>query len=192
MMPDMDGWAVLLALKGDPLLASIPVVMLTIVDDRNLGYTLGASEYLTKPVNRKSLLAVLKKHCPDVRARSVLVVEDDGTTRDLLGRTLESDGWRVDEAANGLLALEQVRKNRPDVIVLDLMMPEMDGFEFLRELRHQEEYRNLPVVVVTAKTITAEERERLNGQVTQVLQKGTYSRDQLLREVGNTLTRHLG
>ncbi len=190
MMPGMDGWAVLLALKADHHLADIPVIMLTMVDDRNLGYTLGASEYLTKPVDRQRLLAVLKKLCP-AGGKSVLVVEDDAETRDLLRRTLETDGWQVAEAENGRAGLARVQERCPGAIVLDLMMPEMDGFEFVRELRSRPEWQTIPILVVTAKTITAEDRARLNGQVSKVLQKGAYTREELLREVSATLTRQL-
>jgi signal transduction histidine kinase/DNA-binding response OmpR family regulator len=190
MMPEMDGWAVLLALKADPQLAEIPVIMLTIVDDRNLGYTLGASEYLTKPVDRQRLLAALKKLCPG-EAHSVLIVEDDAETRELLRRTLETEGWQVAEAENGRTGLKRVEEHRPGVIILDLMMPEMDGFEFVRELRIRPEWRTIPILVVTAKNITEEDRERLNGHVSKVLQKGAYTREELLREVSLTLTRQL-
>jgi signal transduction histidine kinase/CheY-like chemotaxis protein len=190
MMPEMDGWSVLLALKADHQLADIPVIMLTIVDDRNLGYTLGAVEYLTKPVDRQRLLSALKKYCP-ASGRHVLIVEDEAATRDLLRRTLESDGWQVDEADNGVTGLEQVRKRCPDLILLDLMMPEMDGFEFVRQLRQNEEWRSIPVLVVTAKSITGEDRAQLNGHVSQVLQKGAYTREDLLREVSRTLSRQM-
>jgi CheY-like chemotaxis protein len=190
MMPEMDGWSVLLALKADANLTDIPVIMLTIVDDRNLGYTLGAVEYLTKPVDRRRLLNVLKKYCPGA-GRSVLVVEDEPATRDVLRRILEGDGWQVAEAENGRVGLEQIGRRCPDLILLDLMMPVMDGFEFVRQIRQKEEWRGVPVLVVTAKTITSEDRALLNGHVSQVLQKGAYSREDLLREVSSTLARQL-
>ncbi len=189
MMPEMDGWAVLLALKADQHTADIPVIMLTMVDDSNLGYTLGATEYLTKPVDRQRLLDVLKKHCAD--GKSVLVVEDDSLTRGLLRRILEADGWHVDEAENGRAGLARVEAHRPGVILLDLMMPEMDGFEFVTLLRRKPDWRDIPIVVVTAKSITSEDRERLNGQVSRVLQKGAYTREELLREVSASLARQL-
>ncbi len=180
MMPGMDGWAVLSALKADPDLADIPVVMLTIVDDRNLGYALGASDYLTKPIDRERLTAVLKQHRRD---RPVLVVDDDVSVRQLLRRMLEPEGYVVVEADNGRAALERLRDVSPSVVLLDLMMPEMDGFEFVTEFRRHEAWRAIPIVVITAKDLSGADRERLNGYVQKILQKGAHSREQLLAEV---------
>jgi two-component system, NtrC family, sensor kinase len=179
MMPGMDGWAMLAALKADAELAPIPVIMLTIVDDRNLGYALGAADYLTKPIDRDRLLAVLARHRRD---RPVLVVEDEADTRELLRRLLEREGFAVVEAETGRVALDRVRAQPPGLILLDLMMPEMDGFEFLAELR-QTGGRGIPVVVVTAKDLTPADHERLNGQVQRILQKGAYTREDLLAEL---------
>ena len=161
-MPGMDGWAVLSALKADPDVADIPVVMLTIVDDRNLGYALGASDYLTKPIDRERLATVLKQHRRD---RPVLVVDDDADVRQLLRRMLEPEGYTVVEAENGRAALERLRDVSPSVVLLDLMMPEMDGFEFVAEFRRHEAWRAIPIVVITAKDLSADDRERLNGYV---------------------------
>jgi hypothetical protein len=180
MMPGMDGWAVLSALKADPDVAGIPVIMLTIVDDKNLGYALGASDYLTKPIDRERLVTVLKQHRRD---RPVLVVDDDAEVRQLLRRMLESEGFAVVEAENGRVALERLRGESPSLILLDLMMPEMDGFEFVAELRRHEGWRAIPVVVITARDLSRDDRERLNGHVEKILQKGTYDRDHLLAEV---------
>jgi len=179
-MPGLDGWAVLSALKADPELADIPVIMLTIVDDRNLGYALGASDYLTKPIDRERLVAVLRQHRRD---RPVLVVDDDDGLRQLLRRMLEPEGYAVVEAENGRAALERLREISPSVILLDLMMPEMDGFEFVDEFRRHEAWRRIPIVVVTARDLSHADRERLNGQVQKILQKGVHGREQLLAEV---------
>ncbi|NJN96646.1 MAG: response regulator, partial [Anaerolineales bacterium] len=183
MMPGMDGWAVLTALKADPELAAIPVVMLTMVDDKNFGYALGAAEYLTKPIDRGRLSAILGKYRCEAPHCSVLVIEDDLTTREMMRRMLEKEGWTVAEAENGRVGLAQVAASQPELILLDLMMPDMDGFEFLTELRQNAAWRTIPVVVITAMDLTPEERQRLNGSVTQILQKGAYSRDDLLEEV---------
>ena len=180
MMPGMDGWAVLSALKAEPDVADIPVIMLTIVDDKNLGYALGASDYLTKPIDRERLVTVLKQHRRD---RPVLVVDDDVEVRQLFRRMLEPEGYSVLEAQNGRVALERLRDVTPSVILLDLMMPEMDGFEFVAEFRGHEAWRAIPIVVVTAKDLSHEDRERLNGHVEKILQKGTHGRDRLLAEV---------
>jgi CheY-like chemotaxis protein len=186
MMPGMDGWAVLSTLKADPGVADIPVVMLTIVDDKNLGYALGAAEYLTKPIDRERLVTVLRKYRRDL---PVLVVDDDAGVRQLLRRMLEPDGYTVVEADNGRVALEELRRLTPSVVLLDLMMPEMDGFEFVAEFRAHESWRAIPVVVITAKDLTGEDRERLNGYVQKILQKGAHTREQLLAEVRDLVAR---
>ncbi len=180
MMPAMDGWAVLSALKSDPDLSDIPVIMLTVLDARNLGYALGATDYLTKPIDRDRLTAVLKKYRRDL---PVLIVDDDADLRRLVRQLLERDGYKVAEAENGREALAVLPEIAPGLILLDLMMPEMDGFEFVIELRRHEESRQIPVIVITARDLSAEDRQRLNGYVEKVLQKGTYSRDALLAEV---------
>jgi hypothetical protein len=180
MMPGMDGWAVLSALKADAAVADIPVIMLTIVDDKNLGYALGAADYLTKPIDRERLVTVLERHRRDL---PVLVVDDDAGLRQLLRRMLEPEGYAVVEAENGRVALERLHDVSPSVILLDLMMPEMDGFEFVAEFRRHQAWRAIPIVVVTAKDLSQEDRERLNGHVQKILQKGTHGRDQLLAEV---------
>jgi len=180
MMPGLDGWAVLSALKADPDLADIPVVMLTIVDDRNLGYALGAADYLTKPLDRERLVAVLNRYQRDL---PVLVVDDDEGLRELIRRILEREGYRVVEAENGRAALARIREAPPGVILLDLMMPEMDGFEFVAEFRTQEAWRGIPIIVITAKDLTPEDHQRLTGYVERILQKGVESREALLHEV---------
>ena len=154
--------------------------MLTIVDDRNLGYALGAAEYLTKPIDRERLLAVLARYRRD---RPVLIVEDDAPLRELLRRMLEREGYAVVEAEHGRAALDRLREGAPGVILLDLMMPVMDGFEFLAELRREDAWRGIPVIVLTARDLSAEERELLNGSVARILQKGAYGQEALLAEV---------
>jgi CheY-like chemotaxis protein len=187
MMPDIDGWTVLAAIKGDPALADIPVILMTIVDEKNRGYALGAADYMVKPVDRERLVAVLR----DVAGgggRSVLVVDDDDVLRQGIRQALERDGWRVSEAQNGRVGLGRLAEAPPDVIVLDLMMPEMDGFELCDELRKSPAWRRIPVIVITAKDLTQEERRRLSGGVERILQKDAPSRDEMLREVSATLS----
>jgi signal transduction histidine kinase/CheY-like chemotaxis protein len=180
LMPGMDGWSVLAALKADAALADIPVVMLTMLDDRNLGYALGAADYLTKPIDRERLVAVLGRYRPDL---PVLVVDDDADFRSLVRRMLERDGYTVVEADNGRAALARLRDATPGVVLLDLMMPEMDGFDFVAAVRTDAAWRSLPIVVITAKDLSPEDHERLNGYVARVLQKGALSREALLAEV---------
>ncbi|HMA43575.1 MAG TPA: response regulator [Gemmatimonadales bacterium] len=175
MMPGMDGWTVLAALKSDPALAPIPVVMLSVADEQRLGFALGAAEYLTKPIERERLAAVLRRYSarprPAGTAHHVLVVEDDGDVRRVLRRTLETEGWAVAEAEHGRVALERMAQRVPDLVLLDLMMPEMNGFEFLEALRERAAWREVPVVVITAKELSDEERRRLNGDVERVVTK---------------------
>jgi signal transduction histidine kinase/DNA-binding response OmpR family regulator len=187
LMPGMDGWTVLRSLKGDPLTSSIPVVMVSMLDDRDIGHALGAADYLTKPFDREKLVLSLRRFRQGSSPRPVLVVEDDPATREVVRRALERDGWIVSEAENGRSALESLARTVPDLIVLDLMMPEMDGFEFVAELRRTESGRRIPVVVVTAREITAEDRTRLNGQVRRIFSKGSFSREELTAEIRGAL-----
>jgi signal transduction histidine kinase/CheY-like chemotaxis protein len=182
IMPGMDGWMLLSRLKADRDLQAIPVIMLTILDNRNLGFSLGASDFLTKPIQRDLLVATVHRLCLKPTA-PVLVVDDDKLTRDLVRRSLESEGLQVVEANNGRVALEQMGSEKPGLILLDLLMPEMDGFEFLAELRRREGWRSIPVVVVTAKNIDAADRRRLNGYVETILEKGAFTREELLQEL---------
>jgi signal transduction histidine kinase/DNA-binding response OmpR family regulator len=191
MMPDMDGWAVLGVLKADPELADIPVVMLTIVDNKNLGYALGAADYLTKPIQRDRLLAVLAKYCPPSQPATVLVVEDDSATREVIRHLLQKTGVQVAEAENGRVALERLAESQPGLILLDLMMPEMDGFQFVDHVRQHEAWRAIPIVVVTAKDLTAEDRLRLNGYVTDIISKDTRDQEELLAEVSKMVKTRL-
>ncbi|HEY7759452.1 MAG TPA: response regulator [Burkholderiales bacterium] len=189
MMPGMDGWAVLSALADDPELSHIPVIMLTIVDDKRTGYALGASEYLTKPIDRARLLAVLARYRKDM---PILVVDDDAGVRQALRRTLEAEGYAVAEAENGRIALELLDARLPGVILLDLMMPELDGFGVVSALREREAWRGIPVVIITAKQLTAEERVWLSDSVVRILEKGTMGREALLSDVRRLVAAAIG
>ncbi len=183
MMPSMDGWSVLTALKSDPALANIPVIMLTIVDDKQMGFALGAADYFTKPIDFQRLHHVLEKYRKPTASQTVLVIEDDVSMRDMLRRTLEKDGWQVAEAQNGRVGLEKLDGQVPALILLDLMMPEMDGFEFMDALRRREAGKHLPVIVITAKDLTEEDHRRLNGGVERIIQKGATSQNEVLKLV---------
>ncbi len=191
IMPDLDGWTVLAAVKGDPTLADIPVILMTIIDEKNRGYSLGAADYMVKPVDRERLGVILRR-IVGTGGRRVLVVDDDDIIRRGVMQALEKEGWKVGEAENGRVGLERLAEALPDVIILDLMMPEMDGFEFLDELRKRAEWRYIPVVVVTSKDLTEEDHQRLNGEVERVLQKDAPTRDDMLREVSATLAACIG
>jgi CheY-like chemotaxis protein len=183
MMPGMDGWAVLTKLKDDPLVADIPVIMLTIVDDKHFGHALGATEYLTKPVDRERLSALVHKLTKPALPGKVLIVDDDPEVREVLTRTLERQDWVVSTAEDGRAGLDALAALTPDLILLDLMMPRMDGFEFVSELRKHEDWRAIPIIVITAKTLTKEDRLLLQGHVQKVLQKGDFTLDALLAEL---------
>ena len=191
LMPGMDGWAVLAALKAEPELADIPVIMITIVDDKNMGFSLGVSEYMTKPIDRDRLRSILKKYRIDQRRQSVLIVDDDANLRELIRRDIEKEGEVVIEAENGREALQRMVETCPDLILLDLIMPEMDGFEFIEELNKNKEWRTIPIVVVTAKDLTDEDRQRLNSYVERILLKEDYNCDELLSRIHALVTMHV-
>jgi CheY-like chemotaxis protein len=181
MMPGMDGWAVLAALRADPATEGIPVIMATILDEQHMGMALGAADYLTKPVDRTRLLAAVERIVGTTADAGILVVDDDEGTRRLLRQTLEKGGWRVREATNGRDGLEQLERERPSLVLLDLMMPELDGFGFLEGVRTNGA-AGPPVIVITAKELTEADRARLNGGVEAIVQK-SGGPDELVRAI---------
>ena len=183
MMPDMDGWSVLSQLKADETTADIPVIMLTMLDDRERGFSLGATDFVSKPIDRELLLRVIQRHQNPKTDASALIVEDHAPTREMLQKMLEKEGWAVDTAANGRIALEHTQARQPAIILLDLMMPEMDGFQFAVAFRKQAGVQHIPIIVITAKDLTEEDNRRLNGYVEMIVNKEAYSRDTLLNEV---------
>jgi PAS domain S-box-containing protein len=186
LIPGMDGWAALSALKNDADLADIPVILLTLVDNKTMGYALGASEYLVKPIDRNRLIAILNRY-RRTDSDVILVVDDDPASRSLLRQVLEKEGWQVIEAENGRLALAALQQHQPTLMLLDLMMPELDGFDVLAQLQSQPQWRSLPIVIITAKDMTTAEQDYLNQYVERILQKGVYSREQLVGEIHNLL-----
>jgi CheY-like chemotaxis protein len=183
MMPPPDGWGVLAAIKADPEIADIAVIMVTIIDDATRGYALGATDYLTKPVSKARLTQLVGRYARTGSSPLVLVVEDEDSARQLMRESLESAGCRVEEAGDGAQALRALEQGLPDLVLLDLVMPEMDGFEFLEALRANDSWRDLPVVVVTAKDLDPADHQRLNGEVASVLQKNALSGRNLLEEL---------
>ena len=172
LMPRMDGWGTLKELKADAELRDIPVIMVTILNERGMAIPLGAADYMTKPVDRQRLTAILRDHCPGGSSTSVLVVEDDLPTREAFCRSLASMGYTAHAAVNGRSGLDWLTNHpAPSLILLDLMMPEMDGFEFLRELRQRPAFADVPVIVVTAKELTAEDARILSGQTERIIAK---------------------
>ena len=187
MMPGTSGWDVLERLKNDPELASIPVIMATIIEDKGLAYSLGAADYLCKPINRAGMLAVVERHMANAKSKSILVVDDDLDARTLISQQLRGSHWVVAEAANGFEALTRLEESEPGLILLDLMMPEMDGFAFLEELGKRKHLEPVPVVIISAKQLTAEERTLLETRVARVFDKGNYRNEDLTSEVARLL-----
>jgi CheY-like chemotaxis protein len=189
VMPGIDGWSVLQSLKADPELAHIPVLMVTIVDDKHKGFSLGVADYMTKPVDRKRLLRMLERYRL-IGGGAVLIVEDDAPTRQLMRRVFVSEGWHVREAGNGRVGLDMLREKLPELIVLDLIMPELDGFEFVTALKNIPGAAQVPVVVITGADLSAADRRRLNGGVEQIIQKPADGAASFLEEIRQFIEAH--
>ncbi len=188
MMPDMDGWSVLPALKADVELCDIPIILLTVVDDRNRGFTLGASDYTTKPLDRHGLSRNLKEYTCANPPCPVLLIENDPATREITHAILENEGWRVSEAKDGCAALKCMEQERPSLVLMDQIVAEMDGFEFIAQVRKHEEWRSIPILALTAHDLSSEEQLRLNGFVVKSFPKdGGDSREALLHQVRDLL-----
>jgi CheY-like chemotaxis protein len=193
MMPRLDGWGALKALKADAELRDIPVIMVTVLNERGMAIPLGAAEFVTKPVDRQRLTAILRDHCPNPVNLSILVVEDDQPTREALCRMLASMGYRAHAAFNGRNGLDWLANHpTPSLILLDLMMPEMDGFEFLRELRKQPAYMDVPIIVVTAKELTEDDIRILSGQTQKIITKDQTYLTELATAVRGRLAHNFG
>ncbi|MBW2267499.1 MAG: response regulator, partial [Deltaproteobacteria bacterium] len=182
VMPGIDGWAVLRELKADPETRGIPVIMVTMTDDSDMGYALGATEFLTKPIDRRQLVDLIAPYRSEA-GRTALLVDDEPDVRDVIRRSLEPVGWAVIEAENGQIALDRMAEQLPTVILLDLMMPVMDGFEFLAEIRTHDAWRSIPVVVVTAKQLDDGERAQLAEGAAALIQKRGSSGPELFEQI---------
>ena len=190
LMPHMDGWGALRELKADAGLRDIPVIMVTVLNERGMAIPLGAADFVTKPVDRARLTAILREHCASPSNASILVVEDDLPTREALCHSLTSMGYEAHATVNGRDGLNWLANNPvPNLILLDLMMPEMDGFEFLRELRARPAFANVPVIVVTAKDLTREDARILSGQTDGVVTKDQMYLTELAAVVRGRLAR---
>ncbi|MCB8966554.1 MAG: response regulator [Ardenticatenaceae bacterium] len=188
MMPQKDGWQVLHDLKNDPLTKNIPVVMLTIVDKKALGFQLGAADYLLKPLDSNALLATLARLLPQrERPSRLLVIDDDAHVRDMVTQLMEGQPFDVVTAVHGIDGLEAIRRQQPDVILLDLMMPYLDGFGVLEQLRRDPVFHHIPVIVLTAKTLTPNETTLLQNNAVQVMQKQGLAANDLLEELQKIL-----
>jgi CheY-like chemotaxis protein/two-component sensor histidine kinase len=189
MMPDLDGWSVLAALRQDSELAEIPVIMVTIVDEHRRGIALGAAGYLTKPIDRERLHQLVGRFRAPTPPTRVLLVEDDPVQRERMLGWLEGPQWTVRQAANGRAALERLKEGKPDVILLDLMMPEMDGFAVVAALQKEAGWRDIPVIVITSLDLSAKDRERLNSGVQSVLVKDNFQPTDLVERIRRLVLR---
>ncbi len=188
MMPGKDGWQVIQELKADPETRDIPVIMCTIVGEKGRGLSLGAADYLVKPILEQDLLAALDRLDREEGRHRILVVDDQSDDRNLLRRMIESyEGYEVIEAGSGQEAILLVRQRRPHIVVLDLMMPEMDGFAVLEALKADESTRSIPIIVVTAKELTERDRQVLNNRIEALIQKGVLRSEELLEDVATAL-----
>jgi CheY-like chemotaxis protein len=183
MLPGMDGWEALGRLKGDPATRDIPLIVVSIIDNKELGFRLGADDYLVKPIAKEALLRALRRF----EGQRVLVADDDPAVVEMVRQLLGEEGWQVGAAADGRQALDQIARQRPDLLLLDLIMPGVDGFEVLRRLREQPETAGLPVVVITAKDLSAQEREELRRCTARVIEKEGMDRERLLKELRESL-----
>jgi CheY-like chemotaxis protein len=184
-MPDMDGWEVLGRLKADPALRDIPVVLITMLEGREKGFALGAADFLSKPLTRDDLLSALRRlQDAGAEGRDLLLVEDDLPIQEALARILEGEGWRVRTAPDGLEALNQLRHRIPRIVILDLMMPCLDGFQVVAAMQDNGDWREVPIIVLTAKELTDEDLRRLKGpHVFKVFRKGASTRVELVEAV---------
>ncbi len=183
VMPGLDGWEVLSRLKADPQTEAIPVIMVSVMADRSESLALGVEDCLVKPVDLGRLSRVVKRVTARSSERRILVVDDDEPSREALHRILVEEGWEPVGAASGREALEELARNRPAAIILDLVMPGMDGFEFLLELAHHPEWSEIPVLVLTAARPSSRESEFLQRRVESVIEKGESSAQQVIRRL---------
>src|SRR5690606_4245035 len=188
----MDGWEVLRHLKASPATSGIPVIMVSVMADQEHALALEVEDYLVKPIDVDHLVRVVERVTQTAPQRNLLLVDDDVESLATMGRLLEAEGWTILTAENGAEALEMLSKTRPAAIVLDLMMPEMDGFEFLQHLGEDAQLRSIPVVVMSGKDPTEAERDFLRRRVDAVLKKGRHSADDLLATVKERLRRRAG
>jgi signal transduction histidine kinase/DNA-binding response OmpR family regulator len=185
-LPRLDGWDVLARLKADPATASLPVVIVSMIDERGRGFALGAAEYLVKPVDRERFLSALERYVPARTDRpTVVVIDDDPIDLDLVEAILAPAGYSVLRAAGGEEGVALVAREQPAVVLLDLLMPGVDGFAVIERLRADPETAEVPIVVLTAKEMTGDDRVRLAGQIDYLAQKGAFGGKQLVALVGH-------
>jgi len=175
LLPGIDGWDVLAQLKADPGTAAIPVIVVSMLDERGRGFALGAAEYLVKPVGKEQLLAALYRAAAMPEQKHMVVtIDDDPLAIELVRASLEPEGWTVLGAATGQEGLALIRERKPSAVLLDLLMPGMDGFEVVEALRADPGTKSVPVVILTSKSMTLQDKERLQGRITYVARKTEF------------------
>jgi signal transduction histidine kinase/CheY-like chemotaxis protein len=189
MMPKKDGWQVLRELKKTPETQDIPVIILSIVDNKRLGFSLGAAEYIVKPVEKEVLLRKLRNLEKTTTIKKVLVVDNEPDTVKLLGNVLKEAGYKVTIAYNSRDAITSIEDFEPDLIVLNLTMPEVSGFDVIEYLKTEERAKDIPLIVLTHKDLTEKDIDDLNGRIQGILNKGILTKEDLLNELKETITK---
>jgi CheY-like chemotaxis protein len=190
-LPDLNGWDVLAALKADPSTVAVPVVVVSIVDERGRGFALGADEYLVKPVSRDDVLSALARVRALPDRGTLLAIDDDPLSVELVKAVLQPAGWTVLTAADGATGIVLARSRKPTAILLDLLMPGIDGLTVVEVLRADPETANIPIVVLTAKALSPSDKERLTGRISYVAQKGDFDQAHLVDLVRRAAANHL-
>ena len=186
IMPDLDGWTVYKKIKSIPLLSEVPIIIVTVGDYKKMAYDFGVKEFLSKPINWKSLSDTINKYKIETSKNHILIVDDDNVTRTILKKMLIKDGWSIAEAENGEDALKSIKDKQPALILLDLIMPIMDGFEFLNEFKNND-YKNIPIIIITSKDLSEDDLKYLNENSSMIIQKGNYTKDQLVGEIDKVI-----
>lgn len=186
-MPDIDGWSVYQKIKKIPLLSQIPIIIVTIGDYEQMAKDFGVVDFLSKPIVWDNLHQMLEKYKVVSKSKHILVVDDDSSTRTILRKMLIKDGWRVDEAENGKVAIERMGMQVPELILLDLLMPVMDGFKFLKEIKKVDAWLKIPIIVITSKDLTVDDYSFLTDNVDKVIQKGKYNRQEIIDQIDTSI-----
>jgi CheY-like chemotaxis protein len=188
LMPEMDGWSVLRTLKADPKVSDIPVIMASILDEKNKGFSLGAADFLSKPVQKEYLMKSIKNLIGDKENLKICLIEDDDSLRFTIKEILEKQNVKILEAENGKIGMSVLQNEeiKPDLILLDLMMPVMNGFEFLKKIR-ETELSSIPILVLTGAELSDEERKFLSGETERILEKSDDTLTSIVKEVSNVI-----
>ena len=186
IMPDIDGWTVYKKIKSIPLLSEVPIIIVTVGDYKKMAYDFGITEFLSKPINWDTLSDTINKYKIEMKKNHILIVDDDNVTRTILKKMLIKDGWSIAEAENGREALKSIKDKQPALILLDLIMPIMDGFEFLNKINNYED-QNIPVIIITSKDLSEDDLKYLNKNSNNIIQKGNYTRNQLVTEIDKVI-----